>query len=143
MKSIILSLSGVILLCSSLICQNSSECSANVRALEKQILRLAEELGDESILNELVAIQEEEFSDIRITLSENDPNPYEFSKEIKLSIPESAGEVEVVFSNSLGQTLKKLHIMDRGETLIKVYMSEYLLGEYQYKLVVDGNPIKS
>ena len=33
--------------------------------------------------------------------------------------------------------------MDRGETLIKVYMSEYLLGEYQYKLVVDGNPIKS
>ena len=46
-------------------------------------------------------------------------------------------------SSALGQTLKKIGIMDRGETLIKVYMSEYLLGEYQYKLVVDGNPIKS
>ena len=77
------------------------------------MLRLAEKDGDESILKELVAIQEEESSDIRIILSENDSNLYEVSEEIKLSIPESSGEPEVVFSNLLGQTLKNRHYGQR------------------------------
>ncbi len=51
------------------------------------MLRLTEEFCCESILKELVAIQEEESSDIRIILSENDSNLYEVAEEIKLSIP--------------------------------------------------------
>tara|TARA_B100000768_G_scaffold181978_1_gene207910 strand:+ start:4449 stop:4604 length:156 start_codon:yes stop_codon:yes gene_type:complete len=51
------------------------------------MLRLTEEFCGESILKELVAIQEEESSDIRIILSENDSNLYEVAEEIKLSIP--------------------------------------------------------
>lgn len=143
MKTIILYLSGSIILFSNLICQNTPESTDTIKALEKQILLLAEELGDESILNELASFQEGKLTDTRITLSDKDPNPYEASNEIKLSIPEYAAEVEVVFSISLGQTIKKLEITDRGETLIKVYMSEYLLDDYQYKLVVDGSPMKS
>ncbi len=32
--------------------------------------------------------------------------------------------------------------MDRGETLMKVYMPEFLLSEYQCQLLVDRNPLK-
>ncbi len=143
MKSIILSLAGCILLCANVLSQGDSECTANVEALEKQIRILAEELGDNSILEELDALKAEQMSDERITLSEKDPNPYEVSKEIRLSIPNQASEVEVVFLNSLGQKLKTVDIPERGETSIKVYMSEYLLEDYTYELVVDGQPVKS
>ncbi len=99
-------------------------------------------LGDETIINEVNAIQLER-AEARFTLSEKDPNPYEVEKEITLTVPESAKQVEVVFINSLGQQIKAMDVPERGETSIKIYMSNYLKDNFNYQLVVDGTPIES
>jgi len=57
--------------------------------------------------------------------------------------PADASDVEVVFSNSLGQQIKAIDVSDRGETSIKVFMSQNLKDSYSYLVVVDGFPVKS
>ncbi len=147
MKSIVLSVLGLLCLQFSLTAQDSNECTANVEALQKQIRILATELGDEEMLAELDAMQAEQLAERelkqKISICDKDPNPFEVSQEITLSIPEEAQEVEVVFSNALGQQIKVLDIDDRGETHLKIYMAEYLKDSYNYTLVVDGVPTES
>ena len=137
-----LSLTAALVLSFSAFSQTKTECTANVEALEAQIRMLAELLGDETIIAELALIQSEKEDD-RLTLSENDPNPYEVEHEIVLNIPADASDVEVVFSNSLGQQIKAIDVSDRGETSIKVFMSQNLKDSYSYLVVVDGFPVKS
>ncbi len=128
---------GMCTFCSA---QIQSECGPRIMELEEHLRFLARRLGDDSILDELDVIRDADKVE-RFTLSENDPNPYEIKQEIFLSIPESANDAEVVFSNYLGQQIKALDISgEQGEFSIMVYMSEQLLDNYNYSLIVDGVP---
>ena len=148
MKTTILTALAVAILSFTSFSQDKQECSANVEALQAQIKMLAEKLGDDEVVEQIEAAQEESIVEAKleaverqkITLSDKHPNPYETEQDLTFSIPKDAKEVQLVFSNNLGQTIKTVSVSERGETTLKVYMSEYMLGNYAYSLVVDGSP---
>jgi len=137
MKTTMLSLAAILMLSFSNYAQSSPSCNANVEALELQIRLLAEQLGDQEILDELDALKAEDETLNKITLTEHDPEPFAISDQIDMTIPTDAENVEVVFTNRLGQQLKKISITERGNTTLTIYMSERLKDSYSYSMIMD------
>lgn len=73
-----------------------------------------------------------------ITLSQNNPNPFAEKTEIKYSVPLTNQKCEIVFYDSLGNSIvsKELQVTLNG--VLHVFGSDISAGSYTYCLFVDG-----
>jgi hypothetical protein len=76
-----------------------------------------------------------------IELHQNNPNPFSRDTEIRMVLPESAGQVTVTVYNLEGKELKNYTVSERGNTSVKIAGSELHSGMYLYALIVDGKVI--
>ncbi len=108
------------------------------KMLEEQKLRidsLSAQLGDKD-LNKT-----RETSVGKAILFQNSPNPFSIDTEIKMELPESIRQAEVIIYNMEGTQLKSIRINDRGITEAKISAGELRPGLYIYSLIADGEVI--
>jgi hypothetical protein len=78
-----------------------------------------------------------------IVLSQNVPNPFAESTVIEYSIPESVGQVQVLFYDNLGTLINSIDITERGKGSLKVFANDLSSGIYSYTLIADGKVVAS
>jgi hypothetical protein len=74
-------------------------------------------------------------------LFQNNPNPFSTDTEIKMSLPESARQAQLIVYNMEGKQLKNIQVPERGQASIKISGSELAAGMYLYALIVDGKVV--
>ena len=58
--------------------------------------------------------------------------------EINLTLDESTTDASVIIYDIDGKQLKEMMITDRGATMIRLFNSEFIAGNYYYALIADG-----
>jgi hypothetical protein len=112
-----------------------------------EILEMADFLT-EGIVNRFphsfrIAQQNIELSNSAIVLDQNAPNPFSNQTDIHYYIPENAGNVEMIFMDYTGKTIKKISIQEKGEGFITVYASSLNAGLYSYSIIADGKVMET
>lgn len=77
------------------------------------------------------------------TLSQNKPNPFNQTTEIKYYLPYNAKSANIFIYDLNGSQLKGIPIENNGEGSIVINGSELRAGIYYYVLIVDGREIDS
>ena len=116
-------------------------------SVHMEILEMADFLTD-GIVNRFPhfsrsAQQNIELSDDAIVLDQNAPNPFSDQTNIHYYIPENAGEVEIIFMDYTGKTIKKVSILEKGEGSVTVYASNLNAGLFSYSIVADGKVMET
>jgi len=73
-----------------------------------------------------------------VVLDQNSPNPFADQTVIHYFIPDNVNEAEIVFTNSMGQTVKKIALSEKGEGELTVNTANLNNGIYSYSIVIDG-----
>lgn len=76
-----------------------------------------------------------------VELHQNNPNPFTRDTEIKMSLPESAGQASIIIYNLEGRELKNYRVQERGNASVKIAGSDLHAGMYLYTLIVDGKVV--
>lgn len=74
-------------------------------------------------------------------LYQNFPNPFSVDSEIKMELPETARQANVIVYNLEGKELKTIAVGGHGTTSLKINRGELSDGMYLYALIVDGKVI--
>ena len=106
------------------------ELSAKVEDQQKQIEQLLKENGTEK--DNTVSPSSD------IYLLQNNPNPFSVNTEIKMVLPETVGNANIIVYNLEGKQLKDVTVKDRGDVSITISGNELGAGMYIYALIVDG-----
>lgn len=77
------------------------------------------------------------------SLLQNSPNPFEETTSIGYSVPSDSRNVQIVFTNSLGSTVKKVDVTDTTSGTLNLDADEFKDGIYIYSLVVNGKTMAS
>ena len=108
------------------------ELSVKNEEQQKQIDQLLEQIKNDSTKDEVLS---------EISLLQNIPNPFSRDTEIKMVLPESAGNATVIVYNLEGKQLRDLRVNGRGNTSVTILGGELSAGMYIYALIVDGKVI--
>ena len=77
-------------------------------------------------------------------LFQADPNPFQYSTDIRYYVPSSVLNAEVFITDENGRVVKRIRVDLRdAEGLITVYSSDLNSGIYLYSLVNDGRVVES
>lgn len=111
------------------------ELTAMVESQQTEIKTLKQQLGiaDRSDVSA--------GSSSQAMLFQNDPNPFVSDTEIKMTVPESTHEAQLIIYNMEGKQLKNFLVNDRGAAVVKVSGSELAAGIYLYALITDGKVV--
>lgn len=77
------------------------------------------------------------------TLYQNIPNPFNSDTHIRLCLPESVHQADLFIYDLQGHQVRRLEVVQRGETSVTVNASELPAGMYIYTLIADGQEIDS
>ncbi|MEJ1242159.1 tail fiber domain-containing protein [Chryseolinea sp. T2] len=80
-------------------------------------------------------------SELKATLFQNTPNPFSLDTEIKMALPETTRQAELIVYNMEGKQLKTFQVTQRGNSSIKLSAGEFSAGMYLYALIVDGKVV--
>ncbi|MEL6717960.1 MAG: tail fiber domain-containing protein, partial [Bacteroidota bacterium] len=109
---------------------------------EDQIEQLHERVAKlEQMFEQLVSqqsIELEKPSD-KFCLKQNQPNPFSTTTTIKYSIPETANESKIIFTNLNGLVIKTVAVNGTGQ--LEITTPDLPAGTYTYSLVIDGKII--
>ena len=106
------------------------ELSAKVEEQQKQIEQLLTENGIDK--DSTVTPPSDIF------LLQNDPNPFSANTEIKMVLPETVGNANIIVYSLEGKQLKDVIVKERGDVSITISGNELNAGMYIYALIVDG-----
>ncbi len=110
------------------------ELSAKNDDQQKQIDQLLTQLSKtEKSINELQSSE--------ISLLQNNPNPFSVNTEIKMVLPESAINANIIVYNLEGKQLRDLQVKERGNASVNILGNELSAGMYIYALIVDGQVV--
>jgi trimeric autotransporter adhesin len=112
------------------------ELSALADARQKKIASLKEKISSYQ-----AAKAEENKRTSGAALSQNNPNPFSISTEIKISLPETTSQASIIIFNLEGKQLKDLRVEERGTTTLKVSATDLKPGMYLYTLIADGKVV--
>lgn len=102
---------------------------------QREIFALKQQLGiNTNDVNDLQA-------NSNAVLFQNNPNPFSFDTEIKMTLPEATRQAHLTVYNMEGKQLKNIQINDRNNTSVKISGSELPAGMYLYALIVDGKVV--
>ena len=77
-------------------------------------------------------------------LFQNDPNPFQYSTEIRYSLPSEVDQAEILILNMNGRVVKRIPIIEReSEGAVTIYSSDLNSSIYSYSLVVNGHVIET
>ncbi|HZB11375.1 MAG TPA: tail fiber domain-containing protein, partial [Chryseolinea sp.] len=76
-----------------------------------------------------------------ISLLQNTPNPFSVNTEIKMVLPETAVNANIIVYNLEGKQLKQLQVKGRGNVSATILGNELGAGMYIYTLIVDGKVV--
>lgn len=76
-------------------------------------------------------------------LFQNNPNPFSGNTEIRMSLPESAGQANIIVYNLEGKQLKVIPIRTRGNASVTLQGNDLSAGMYIYTLIVDNKVVDS
>jgi hypothetical protein len=74
-------------------------------------------------------------------LFQNNPNPFSADTEIKMSVPETTRQAQLIVYNMEGKQLKNFEVTDRGDTSVRIFANDLAAGIYLYALIVDGKVV--
>ncbi|MEP6737263.1 MAG: tail fiber domain-containing protein [Chryseolinea sp.] len=74
-------------------------------------------------------------------LSQNFPNPFSLDTEIRMELPETTRQANVIIYNLEGKELKNISVNGHGKTSLKITRNDLNDGMYLYALVVDGKVV--
>ncbi len=97
---------------------------------QEQINQLVEHVG-----------KRDDLSASEISLFQNTPNPFSANTEIKMFLPESVNNVNVIVYNLEGKQLKEMTVSQRGKANVTMQGKELPAGMYIYVLIADGKVI--
>jgi hypothetical protein len=80
-------------------------------------------------------------SELSAALFQNTPNPFSLDTEIKMALPETTRQAQLIFYNMEGKQLRNFQITERGNSSIKLSAGEFSAGIYLYALIVDGKVV--
>ncbi len=87
---------------------------------------------------------EETTNSQKILLHQNDPNPFQYTTQIKYEIPDDFETASVLIFDTQGRILRELNITSNNKIgVITVYASDLNKGIYSYSLIVDGKLIST
>ncbi len=75
------------------------------------------------------------------SLSQNSPNPFTTSSQIKLYVPDNIKNATICIYDLSGKQIEKINIANRGEIQISLSSSNLNDGMYLYSLITDGKII--
>lgn len=112
------------------------ELTALAEAHQKEIEELKQQLfrsGDESL----------DENSKGAVLFQNSPNPFSGNTEIRMSLPETAGQANIIIYNLEGKQLKVIPIRTRGNASVTIQGNDLSAGMYIYTLIVDNKILDS
>ena len=110
------------------------ELTAKNEEQQKQIDQLVRQIGkNEAGNNEALSAN--------VSLLQNNPNPFSLDTEIKMVLPETARNANIIVYNLEGKQLKDLVVKQRGNATITILGNELSAGMYIYALIVDGKVV--
>lgn len=74
-----------------------------------------------------------------IELYQNNPNPFSVATEIKMVLPETVKDAQIIVYNMEGKQLKAFTVEGTGNTSVRIDANELDAGMYIYALIADGN----
>ncbi len=118
-----------------LLVQSIGELSAKIEQLENPSGRQAtpkQQAATACISNSSIS---------EASLSQNTPNPFVTSTDIKVNIPTSANTAMLNIYDLSGKQIKGIQVNERGEHSIYVTSEGLAPGMYIYSLIIDGKLI--
>ena len=114
------------------------ELSAQIDARDKEIARLKETarkyLQDNPV---------DEQPSVDAVLFQNNPNPFSADTEIKMSLPETTRQANLIMYNLEGKEVRSIRVIDRGNTSVKISGNDFRAGIYLYALITDGKVVET
>jgi trimeric autotransporter adhesin len=107
------------------------ELSTQVADLQKQLKKYT---------NEPTMVQQGAMS-TGAFLYQNNPNPFSNTTEIRMELPETTGQANIIVYNLEGKQLKNIEVSERGKTVVTISGNALGAGMYLYALIVDGEVI--
>ena len=80
-------------------------------------------------------------SNMKASLFQNNPNPFSSETEIKMALPETTRQANLIIYNMEGKELKSIQVNERGNTGIKISRNDFGAGIYLYALIADGKVV--
>jgi hypothetical protein len=74
-------------------------------------------------------------------LYQNNPNPFSNTTEIRMELPETTGQANIIVYNLEGKQLKNIEVNERGKTGVTISGNELSAGMYLYALILDGKVV--
>ena len=72
---------------------------------------------------------------------QNNPNPFNYSTEIKYFIPDGSGKAALYIFNLQGNLIKSVSISNSGQGSVIINASELQPGMYVYSLLINGQEV--
>ena len=82
-------------------------------------------------------IENEDITSV-ISLSQNNPNPWNINTAITINVPEKIKTATLYFYDLKGVQKHSVEILNRGEQIINISSTDFTPGIYIYTLVTDG-----
>lgn len=76
-------------------------------------------------------------------LFQNNPNPFSGNTEIRMSLPETAAQANIIVYNLEGKQLKVIPIRTRGNASVTIQGNDLSAGMYIYTLIIDNKVMDS
>lgn len=109
--------------------------------VKEQEAKLAEQQKELDVLRKVGATSHDLLSVGVAALYQNNPNPFSADTDIKMSLPESANQVDVVIYSLDGKQIKDLTVAQRGQAAVTIQGNELPAGMYLYALIIDGKVV--
>ncbi len=77
------------------------------------------------------------------SLSQNEPNPFEYATNIEMLIPENTSNAFLCIYDLSGKQIRQFVISERGKTTLNITNEGLTAGMYLYSLIIDGRVIET
>ncbi len=77
------------------------------------------------------------------SLSQNDPNPFEYATNIEMQIPDNTLNALFCIYDLNGKQIKQTVINERGKTTLNITSEDLKAGMYLYSLIIDGTVVET
>lgn len=115
-----------------------------IKELQTRIETLEQQIGDireDTDFKSMNLIKNEDTCNEYPILYQNTPNPFNFSTNIKLYIPDCAKNSNIYIYDMNGKQIKVFSIIKKGTSIIIIPNGELYPGMYIYTLIVDDKEV--
>lgn len=120
-----------------LLVQSINELNAKIEELENENLTLMSR-GRNSYTN-----ISEQYETQVISISQNNPNPFNERTSIEMNIPETTNKAMLFIYDMNGKKIKQIDVLERGDVEVVITSEGLEAGMYLYSLIADGKIVNT